>query len=244
MTDLLKGKVALITGGTTGIGRATAILLAQNGAEIAIFGRHHRELDDALNDIGSLSGKRALGMIADTAHKDSIENVFKEIDARYGRIDILVNNAGLGARSILDSGYDGWKYIVEVNILGYMLCARLALDRMLPRNSGDIVNISSMSAELREAGADLYVATKSAINGFNDSLRRKLLGTDIKFTLIEQGSVGTDMIDMTIDDQKMAEAGHLLLKAEDVAESIFFVLAQAPRVEITRIQLKAKKQPF
>jgi len=244
MTDLLKEKVALITGGTTGIGRATAILLAQNGADVVIFGRHHRELDDALNDVGRLSGKSALGMIADTAHKDSIENVFREIDAKYGRIDILINNAGLAARSILDSEYDSWKYIIEVNILGYMLCARLALDRMMPLNFGHIVNIGSMSGEIKEANADLYVATKSAINGFNESLRKKMLGTDIKFTLIEQGSVGTDMIEETTDEQVADEGRYLLLKAEDIAESIFFSLAQPPRVEITKIQLKAKKQRF
>jgi NADP-dependent 3-hydroxy acid dehydrogenase YdfG len=238
----LKNKVILITGGTSGIGRATAVLLAQGGADVVIFGRHEQKLKDALTDIKTISGEDVLGLIADTSKPETLEKVFQKIDDQFGHLDVLINNAALGCRSIMDSNYQKWREVIDVNILGYMLCARMALDKMIPNESGHIINISSLSAEYKEKDADLYVATKSAISGFNDSLRKKVNPLGIKVTLIEPGSTGTDMVSENSIEQQQMQKEERLLKAEDIAEVIYFILRQPSRALIQKIEIRANKQ--
>jgi len=108
-------------------------------------------------------------------------------------VDILVNNAVQAAGSILDSDYSKWAYVVQTNVLGYMACCREAVDRMKARGGGHIVNVGSLSAKVRESGSDIYVATKAAIEGFSEALRKQVNEQGIKVTLIEPGLGGTDM---------------------------------------------------
>src|SRR5574339_783167 len=107
-------KSVLITGGTTGIGRATALLLASQGARVMIFGRHEQELNDAMNDIRE-GGGNVLGLIADTADPQAIQRVFKEFDRQMDKLDILINNAALGYNSIMEGSYEEWQYIIKTN---------------------------------------------------------------------------------------------------------------------------------
>jgi NAD(P)-dependent dehydrogenase (short-subunit alcohol dehydrogenase family) len=182
------GKGILITGGTTGIGRATANLLSSCGARVLIFGRHEQELNDALNDLRE-SGGDAQGIMADVTKSGDIERVFQEADRKLGRVDVLINNAALGAGSIVDDSYKTWEYIVKTNLLGYMACAHEAVRRMQNAGGGHIVNVGSMSADVREEGSSVYVATKSGIQGFSAALRKEVNKHGIKITLIEPGSV-------------------------------------------------------
>lgn len=240
--QILEGKKTLITGGTTGIGRATAILLTKNGADVFIFGRHQKELNDALGDIERLGGKKALGMIADVSDLGAVQTVFDTIDNSWGGLDILVNNAALPARSVVDHDYKTIEYVLNVNIAGYLICTKMALERMLPRNEGHIVNIGSMSASVREAEADLYVTTKSAIAGFNESVRKFVNDRCIKITIIEPGSVGTDMVDEPPFEQRKEEELEFMLKAEDIAESILFCLTRPKRCDVISVQIKPHRQ--
>lgn len=242
MEKPLEGKKALITGGTTGIGRATAVLLAQNGADVFIFGRHERELHDALSDIKKLSGRDASGTIADVAKYEDLIRVFGKIDEQFSQLDILVNNAGIGARSIWDIDYADLKYVIDVDLVGYLVCAKMALERMVEKGHGHIVNIGSMSAETRDAGTDLYVAAKAGVAGFSDSLRKMINPDCIRLTLIEPGSVGTDLIDESVEEQKKEEEREIMLRAEDVAHAVLFALSQPERIEILKIQLRAHRQ--
>ena len=238
----LKGKKALITGGTTGIGRATAVLLAKNGADVFIFGRHQKELEDAQKDIERLTGRKALGAIADVADVNSVKAVFDEIDQTWGGLDILVNNAALPARSVVDHDYNYISYVLKVNIEGYLICSKMALERMLPKNNGHIINIGSMSASVREAESDLYVATKSAIAGFNESLRKLINDRCVKVSIIEPGSVGTDMVSEPPSEQLVEEENQLMLKAEDISECILFCLTRPERCDLISIQVKPHRQ--
>src|SRR5512139_3024347 len=117
--ESVNGKNILITGGTTGIGRSTAILLAAQGAQVMIFGRHEQELKDAVRDIQATGGTVS-GFTADTSNPDDIRRVFKEVDREMGRLDILINNAALGYKSVVEGEYKDWQYIVSTNLLGYM----------------------------------------------------------------------------------------------------------------------------
>ena len=191
----LAGKAVVITGGTTGIGRATAALLAAQGAKVLIFGRDAQALQDALADLEgqAQNGGAVYGLTADQSKMEDVHRVFQEADQRLGGVDILINNAALAAQSILGSEYEEWQNVVQTNVLGYMACCREAIDRMKARGSGHIVNIGSLSAKVREEDSDIYVATKSAIEGFSESLRKKVNEQGIKVSLIEPGLVGTDM---------------------------------------------------
>ena len=207
MSNRIEGKTVLITGGTTGIGRATAVLLAKKGASVLIFGRHEKELKDALLDIKKISGRENLGMIADVTNHSSMEKVFQKIDHDFGHLDILINNASLPARSVLYTDFDKIEYVVKTNLTGYLYCTKLACDRMLKAHSGHIVSMGSMSAFTRDEETDLYVATKCGVEGFNESVRKMIGPNGIKMTIIEPGSVGTNMVDESSKEQRKAEKG-------------------------------------
>jgi NADP-dependent 3-hydroxy acid dehydrogenase YdfG len=239
----MTGKSVLITGGTTGIGRATAVNLAQKGASVFIFGRHEKELNDAIEDIRKAGGD-AYGCTADVSHLDDIDRVFNEFDDQLGKMDILINNASIPGRSVVDTSIEEIQYLLNVNLIGYLLCARLAYQRMLKNGHGHIINVGSMSAHTRDEDTDLYVAAKSAIDGFNESFRKKANLDKIKVTIIEPGSVGTDLVTEPPKAQEEMEKELRLLKAEDIAECIFFCLSRPGRTDILRIQVKAHQQIF
>ncbi|HEX8523284.1 MAG TPA: SDR family oxidoreductase [Tepidisphaeraceae bacterium] len=171
----LAGKSIVITGGTTGIGRATAKLLVEAGAKVLLFGRHQKELDDALAEIGRARAEdRVHGVTADQSRNADIERVFAEADSRIGGCDILINNAAVGLGSFLETKYDDWLYEVQTNLVAYIACCRYAIDRMKKKGWGHIVNVGSMSADLREPSNDVYVATKAGIQAFSPRPIRRL----------------------------------------------------------------------
>jgi NADP-dependent 3-hydroxy acid dehydrogenase YdfG len=240
----LQGKSIIVTGGTTGIGRATAYRLVAAGANVLIFGRNEPELKEALEDIRGAGNGTVYGIIADTASQEEVKRVFAEADDKLGGVDILVNNAALAANSILDSEYAEWEYVLRTNLLGYLACCREAIDRMKTKGKGHIVNIGSMSAVVRETGSDVYVATKSGIEGFSQSLRNQIGEHNIKVTLIEPGLVGTEM---TVDqvpkeEQPKSETEGTMLKAEEIAESVYYALIQPERCAVVMIQIRPTHQ--
>lgn len=240
MPTSLQGKSVVVTGGTTGIGRATAELLASQGASVLILGRHETELQEALADMPT-EGK-VYGIVADTTKPGDIERIFAEADAKLGGVDILVNNAAEAAQSILDTEYDEWQYVVSANILGYMGCSRHAIDRMKEKKSGHIVNIGSLSAKLRDSGADVYVASKSAIEGFSESLRKQVNEMGIKVSLVEPGKVGADFPNSTPEEQPGEIAKGEMLMSEDIAAAVHFCLVQPERSDVILLQIRPHQQ--
>ncbi|HJR78657.1 MAG TPA: SDR family oxidoreductase [Anaerolineales bacterium] len=235
-------KSILITGGTTGIGRATAILLASQGARVMIFGRHEKELNDALNDIHEAGGE-VLGLTADTADPQDIQRVFKEFDSQMDTLDILINNAALGYNSVMEGTYQDWQYIVNTNLLGYIAMAHEAIERMKARREGHIVNIGSMSADVREKDSSVYVATKAGIQGFSEALRKEVNPLGIKVTLIEPGAVGTDMQSQySPAEQRQREADLKMLKAEDIAACVLYTITQPKRCDVVTLQIRPHLQ--
>src|SRR5690606_13466863 len=158
-------------------------------------------------------------------------------DTVLGGLDILINNAALPFGSVTEKTHEEWQYIVDTNLMGYFACTRQAIDRMQDQG-GHIIHVGSMSAEVREEGSSLYVATKAAIDGFSASLRKEINGQGIKVTLIEPGATATDM--QGSDAEKLAQKTESLemLKAEDVAAAIVFSLAQPKRCDVVRLQVR------
>jgi NADP-dependent 3-hydroxy acid dehydrogenase YdfG len=239
LQEKLDGKQILIIGGTTGIGRTTALLLATNGARVVLFGRHEQELNDTLDDFKKAGLEdHVYGMLADSADKNDIKRVFKKIDKIFDTLDVLINNAGLAYDGIMKGGYDDWQYILDTNLLGYMACAHEAIQRMKEKGKGHIINIGSLSAESRGKDSSVYVATKAGIQGFTDSLRKEVNAMGIKVSLIEPGTVGTDMQPESPAKQRRMERKMTMLKAEDIANCILYILSQPERCDIVTVQLQ------
>jgi NADP-dependent 3-hydroxy acid dehydrogenase YdfG len=240
-TQDITDKSIVVTGGTTGIGRATALLLAAHGARVLIFGIEEQELNDAMQDLRDVSDQ-VYGLTADQSHDEDVQRVFREADRRMDGVDILINNAALPGKGIMDEGPQAARYIVETNLLGYMTCAYEAAKRMKERGQGHIVNIGSMSAEVREKGSSVYVATKAGIRGFSASLRKELNEHGIKVSLIEPGSVGTELSGDTPDEQEQAESDLELLKAEDIASAVYYTITQPERSDVVMVQIRPHLQ--
>jgi len=178
----LAGKAVIISGGTTGIGRATAQLLAGEGARVFVFGRHEADLNETIGTAGlsEVGGSRQRGEIhgtvADQSKQEDVERIFREADEKIGGCDILINNAAIAGGSVFEKEIDEIRYVLDANLFGYLACTREALTRMTQSGAGQggghIVNVGSMSADLREAEGDIYVATKAAIQAFSESLRK------------------------------------------------------------------------
>jgi len=239
--ESLNNKNILITGGTTGIGRSTAILLAAQGAQVMVFGRHEKELDEAMRDIKETGGN-VFGMVADTSNPQDIQRVFQKVDEQWGNLDVLVNNAALGYKSVMEGEYEDWSYILNTNLLGYMAMAHEAIERMKANGQGHIVNVGSMSADVREKDSSVYVATKSGIQGFSEALRKEINPLGIKVTLIEPGAVGTDMQPQTPQEQRKLEEKLEMLKAEDIAACILYTLTQPRRCDVVSVQIRPHLQ--
>lgn len=235
-------KSILITGGTTGIGRAIAILLASQGAKVMVFGRHQDDLDEALKDIRAAGGE-VLGLTADVSDPEDIQRVFQEFDRQMEKLDILINNAALGYGPITDGGYPEWEYILKTNLLGYMAMTHEAVERMKASGWGHIVNIGSMSADVREKDSSVYVATKAGIQGFSEALRKEVNPIGIKVTLIEPGAVGTDMQSQYSPAEQRERIDKMkMLRAEDIAACVLYTITQPKRCDVVSLQIRPHLQ--
>jgi short-subunit dehydrogenase len=236
--EKVEGKNIVISGGTTGIGRAAAILLASYGANIIIFGRHKNVLSDALKNIklAAKSGAEARGLTADQAKFKDIDRVFRFCDRHFKKIDIFINNAGIGSEPLMKE--TKWHYVIDTNLSGYMACTKEAVLRMKKNKKGHIINIGSMSAYVRKSDSTVYAATKAAVQKFTEALREELCDFGIKVTLIEPGKVGTDMQKQTPAQQRKLIKKGEMLRAEDLAVCIYYCLTQPLRCDISLIQIQ------
>lgn len=239
----IENKTAIVTGGTTGIGRAIALYLKQQGAHVFIVGLTPEHLNDAIKSIGSEgTGGTINGLIADLSTREGIEKVFKETDNRFEKLDILVNNVGLPFESVTSGTYEDWENLININVTSYLACARSAIDRMKPNASGHIVNIGSMSADHRSSHNSVYSASKAAVQAFSESLRKEVFEHGIKVTLVEPGKVGTDFHGDTPEEQIQKQEKLELLKSEDIAAAVVFALSQPPRCDVVEMKIRPHKE--
>jgi NADP-dependent 3-hydroxy acid dehydrogenase YdfG len=240
----INGKSIIITGGTTGIGRATALYLAQKGANILIAGKDQEHLNQTLSDAQQANLQGSFnGIIADMTNEEGIQILFEEADRVFNnKLDIMINNAAVAFQSITEGSYADWEAVTHTNLLAYMACARQAIDRMRGHQEGHIVNIGSMSADVREKDSSVYVATKSGIQGFSEALRKEVNELGIKVTLIEPGAVDTDMQPASTDEKQESVEKMEMLEADDIAAAIYYAICQPKRCDVVDIKIRPHMQ--
>jgi len=235
-TDItpLNGKRVLISGGTSGIGRAIAVDLVGAGCEVIVFGRHQQELTDALMDMQK-AGPGGDGLVADQSNVAEVRRVMQHVAAKWGTLDFLINNAGIGAGGLLEDDESTWNYVAQTNLVGYLTCSRYAIERM--DKGGHIINIGSISAENCNPGGEIYTATKAGIRAFSESLRKGVEKRGIKVSLIEPGLTGSDLHDLSVEEMEKQQDAEKMMIAEDVAACVRFCLTQPSRANVSLIQI-------
>ncbi|MGB6037475.1 MAG: SDR family oxidoreductase [Cryomorphaceae bacterium] len=243
----MKNKVVIITGASSGIGKATAIKLAKEGAAVVLCARSEDELEELQNRIESDGGK-ALVVKTDVTKPSDFKNAVNQAINEFGTIDVLVNNAGLMPLSLVEKlKTDEWNQMVDVNIKGVLNGVAAVLPTMREKRSGHIINISSSAAHRYFPGGAIYCATKAGVKMFSEGLRQELAPEyGINVTSIEPGAVDTSLLE-TITDEDILEKLQGMkemtrLESEDIADSIYYALSQPERVNINDVYLMPTEQ--
>lgn len=188
--QMLKGKVALITGASYGMGRTMAELFAEEGAAVVLTARGRDKLDAVVAGIRSKGG-RAIGITADVCSTEDTKKVFEETLKEFGDLDILINNAGIGEQKLIDETDDDWMlYVMNTNLGGPMRYIREALKVFLPKNEGVIINVSSVNGSRPFCGAT-YTSTKGALNTLTKNVAMRLIETEIRCNAVAPGATVT-----------------------------------------------------
>jgi NAD(P)-dependent dehydrogenase (short-subunit alcohol dehydrogenase family) len=223
-------QVVLITGGLTGIGRATACAFAKEGAQVVLSGRHDEEGQKLVSEIRE-AGAEAEFIRADVRHEDDVRNLIDRIVQRFGRLDVAVNAAGTEGVSgpITEQTADNYVATFDTNVLGTLLSMKHELRVMLPQKSGSIVNISSTYGRTGAPGASVYSASKHAVEGLTKSAALEAAGTGVRVNVIAPGPIETPMLNRfaKTDERKAGLVASVPLKRvgkpEEIAQAIVFV---------------------
>jgi NADP-dependent 3-hydroxy acid dehydrogenase YdfG len=244
----LEGRVAAVTGASSGIGEATALALAGAGAAVALGARREDRLTALAERIGS-DGGSAVALACDVTDEDSARSFVAEASSQLGGLDILVNNAGvmlLGPVEGADTSH--WRTMVEVNMLGLLYCTHAALPLMRSAGSGHIVNISSVAGRSANAGSAVYNLTKFGVGAFSEALRQEVSAAGIRTTVIEPGFVDTELQGHNEHPavregiEKMRKALPEVLQAEDIARAILYAVSQPQRVDVNEVLIRPTGQ--
>ena len=253
-TRPLENTVALVTGASSGIGAATAIRLAADGAAVALVARRRERLDEVGATIGAAGGK-ALVLQADISDGSDARRAVEQAASVLGRLDILVNNAGvmlLGAA--LDAPIDEWERMVALNVSGTLNVTRAALPHLVhaaqdsPRGVADLVNISSTAGRVARPGAGVYALTKFGIGAFSESLRQELIGQRVRVSVVEPGVVETELVSHLRDYIQEAVRDQVaaieVLRPDDIADAVSYIVTRNRRVAVNELLVRATEQEW
>jgi len=222
--------VVAVTGASSGIGAATAVACAEAGAKVALGARRTERIEELAARIKA-DGGEAMAVTVDIADEQQVSRFVDAICDRFGRIDALVNNAAHGGSGAFSQGPRGaWRPTVDTNVTGTILCTEAVLPVMQAQGSGHIVNVSSVSGHRALAGVGVYSATKHAVNGFTEALRQDLAGTGIRVTLIEPGTVLSEMTEKVLRERGTPPSATVPPRA--LADAIVFALTQPDSVNV------------
>ncbi len=244
---MIKDKVAIVTGASSGIGYATALALSKAGAKVAIGARRTNRLEKLQNEI-TKNGGDVLSHKLDVTKKSECDSFVEATIKKWGSVDILVNNAGLMPLSFVKNlKVEEWDQMIDVNIKGVLYCTAAVIPHMIEKKSGHIVNISSVAGRIVFPSGSVYCATKHAVTAFSEGLRQELsVRSNIRVTCIEPGVVATELTDTITDEslQSFVENSKKMdsLKAEDIANAILFAVEAPNHVNVNEVLIRPTTQ--
>ena len=245
MTDL-RGKVAIVTGASSGIGRAIASQLAAAGAKVVLAARRADLLADLQKEIEA-GGGQALVVATDVVNRAQVQRLVAAAEAHFGDVDILVNNAGVMYYTLMKNlREEEWHRQVDVNVKGVLNCVACVLTKMMARKSGHIVNMSSNAARKGFEGLAVYSGTKFFLEGMAQGMRAELKGSGVRLTNIQPGDVQTELLQHSSDREALglaADGSTEVLKAEDVAKAVIFALQQPHYVAVNEVLVEPRDDP-
>ena len=224
----LEGKVALVTGASRGIGRATALALAEAGANVVV---NYAGSTDKANEVAEqirAIGREAITYQCNVSDSDAVQAMIKDTIAKFGKLDILVNNAGITRDNLLmRMKEDEWDDVIDTNLKGVFLCTKAFTRQMMKQRSGRIINVASIVGVIGNPGQANYVAAKAGVIGLTKSTARELASRGITVNAIAPGFITTDMTDELTDEQKEAMLQQIPLakfgQASDIANAVLFL---------------------
>mgnify|MGYP003312076195 CR=1 FL=1 len=244
---MIQDKVVVITGASSGIGYSTAKALAKKGAKIVAGARRLDRLETLQKEISDDGGEITI-CETDVTKKSDCDNLVKQGIDKYGTVDVLINNAGLMPLSFIRSlKIDEWDRMVDVNFKGVMYCTAAVVPTMVEKNTGHIINISSVAGRIVFPAGSVYCATKHAVTAFSEGLRQELsVRKNFRITSIEPGVVQTELSD-TITEKALAafiEKGKKMagLQAEDISNAIIFAIEAPNHVNVNEILIRPTTQ--
>jgi NADP-dependent 3-hydroxy acid dehydrogenase YdfG len=251
MTSRLQGTVALVTGASSGIGEATAVALAAEGASVAVAARRRDRLEALVERIGGNTG--VLVIETDVTDEDSARAMVESTVREFGRLDTLINNAGVMLLGpIVDAPVEEWRRMVELNVLGLLYCTHAALPHLLhaadsdPRRVADVVNVSSVAGRVARQGSGVYNATKFGVVAFSESLRQEVTRRHVRVSVIEPGAVMTELASHNrpeiIEGMRATFGPVEMMHSEDIAESIVFTVTRPRHVAVNEVLIRPTEQ--
>ena len=216
--EVLKGKKAIITGGSRGLGKATAIAFAKEGIDVAITGRNEKNLQETVAELKAL-GVNATYALFNVGNYEEVQIGIKSIIAAFGSVDILVNNAGIAAfGSLNDMKVDQWSEIIQTNVMGMYFVTKEVLPYLIEKNQGDIFNVASTAGLTGNANTSAYSASKFAVIGMSESLMKEVRKNNIRVCTLTPSTIASDMsIELGIANKNSEDS---VLQPEDFAELI------------------------
>lgn len=228
--DSMKGKKAIVTGGTRGIGRAIAKVLLQSGAEVAICGRTDESVNKAVEELGAETGGKVVGGVCDITKLPEVLKFFTLTDDHLRTLDILVNNAGIGLfRPVADMTAMEWQGVIDTNLTAVFHFCHLAMERFRRNGKGFIVNISSLAGKNAFAGGAAYNASKFGLNGFSEALMLDHRNENLRVCTVMPGSVSTEFGGGLADWK---------IRPEDIAEVVRMVLEMPERTMVSAVEIR------
>ena len=235
----MKEKVAVVTGGTRGIGRAIAEALVRSGANVAITARSEDDLASAVSELNKTEPGKAAGYVCDVRDYEQVKSMFANVAGDFGGVDILVNNAGIGIFAPVESmDVADFRAVLETNVFGVFYCCHEAIPLMKQRGGGYIINISSLAGTNAHPEMAAYNASKFGLNGFSEALMQEVRQDKIKVSYIMPGSVNTEFGGDEPSDEKSWQ-----LQPEDVARVVIDLLEHPERSLASRVELRPSRPP-
>jgi NADP-dependent 3-hydroxy acid dehydrogenase YdfG len=248
MGNSMEGKVVVITGASSGLGAATARLLSEQGALLALGARRKDRIDALADELSSELGK-TIAVQMDVTQRDQVKSLVDTAVKEYGRIDVMINNAGLMPQSLLESlKVDDWDRMIDVNIKGVLYGIAAALPYMKEQKAGHIINVSSVAGHKVGPGGAVYSATKHAVRALSEGLRQEVKPYNIRTTVISPGVVATELPDSVTDPAVIGRIQKLYkeiaIPADSFARTVAFAISQPDDVDINEILFRPTRQEY